>query len=82
MNEVNEPIFELTEDTQFQALENAVTPLCRIPYDKQLNFKQQWTNRISREIRSRVHNLKTPIRLPKVYPISPAVGIYQWLYRY
>uniref|UniRef100_A0A2S2Q0V6 tRNA (uracil(54)-C(5))-methyltransferase n=1 Tax=Sipha flava TaxID=143950 RepID=A0A2S2Q0V6_9HEMI len=75
MNEVNEPIFELTEDTQFQALENAVTPLCRIPYDKQLNFKQQWTNRISREIRSRVHNLKTPIRLPKVYPISPAPQI-------
>lgn len=75
-NEVNEPLIELTVDTQFQALENAVTPLCRVPYDKQLNLKQQWTNSISREFRSRVHNLKIPVRLPKIYPISPSVGIH------
>lgn len=51
-----------------------MTPLCKIPYDKQLNLKQQWTNRISKEMRSRLNKAKTPIKLPKVHPISPAVS--------
>lgn len=71
-HEVKSSATELTEDTQFQALEESVTPLCRIPYQKQLNLKQQWTQSVCKEVRSRLHNAKTPIRLPKVLPILPA----------
>lgn len=72
-NEAKLSATELTKDTQFQALENSMTPLCRIPYQKQLNLKQQWTQGICKEVRSRLHNAKTPIRMPKIHPILPAV---------
>lgn len=72
--EVKEFSRELTIDSQFHALEASMTPLCRMPYDKQLNLKQEWTNRISKEMRSRLNKVKTPIRLPKIHPISPAVS--------
>lgn len=63
-----------TEDTQFQVLKDAITPLCQMPYDQQLNVKQQWVNQICKQIRSRLHNAKTPIKIPKVHSISPAVS--------
>ncbi|XP_022163006.1 tRNA (uracil(54)-C(5))-methyltransferase homolog-B-like isoform X2 [Myzus persicae] len=46
----------LTDETQFRALEKSVTPLCRMPYEKQLVLKQQWTNTVCKEVRSRLHN--------------------------
>jgi len=51
-----------------------MTPLCQMLYDKQLNLKQQWTNKICKEVRSRLNNAKTPIKLPKVHSILPAVS--------
>lgn len=66
---------EITYDTQFQALEKCVTPLCRMPYDKQLDLKQMWAFGISKELRNRLHKAKTPTRLSKVHPISPAVSV-------
>lgn len=72
-NEVKLSATEFTEDTQFRALEESVTPLCRIPYEKQLYIKQQWTQNVCKEVRSRLHNAKTPIRMPKIHPILPAV---------
>lgn len=72
-NEIEDTISQITPETQFTVLENFMTPLCHIPYDKQLIKKQYWANTISKELRSRLHNAKTPIKLPKVHPISPAV---------
>jgi len=66
---------ELTNETQFYALEKSVTPLCRVPYERQLILKQQWTNTVCKELRSRLHNAKTMIRLPKVFPISSSVSV-------
>lgn len=71
---MKKPSTEITLDSQFQALEDSMTPLCRISYDKQLKLKQQWTNKISKELRSRLHKAKTPICLPLVHPISPSVS--------
>lgn len=53
-----------------------MTPLSRMPYDKQLNLKQLWTNSISKELRSRLHKAKTPTMLSNVHSISPAVSIH------
>lgn len=74
--EVKELDVELTQETQFQALENVITPLCRKSYDTQLIIKQQWTYSISKVIRSRLHNVKTPIRMPKIHSISSSVSGY------
>lgn len=67
---------QLTYDMQFCELEKYMTPLSRMPYDKQLNLKQLWTNSISKELRSRLHKAKTPTTLSKVHSISPAVSVY------
>ncbi|XP_022163005.1 tRNA (uracil(54)-C(5))-methyltransferase homolog-B-like isoform X1 [Myzus persicae] len=68
----------LTDETQFRALEKSVTPLCRMPYEKQLVLKQQWTNTVCKEVRSRLHNVKTLITLPKVFPISSSPQINEY----
>ncbi|XP_025200709.1 tRNA (uracil(54)-C(5))-methyltransferase homolog-B-like isoform X2 [Melanaphis sacchari] len=65
----------LTDETQFRALEKSVTPLCRVPYENQLVLKQQWTNTVFKELRSRLHKVKTVIRLPTIFPISSSPQI-------
>lgn len=47
-----------------------------MPYDKQLILKEQWTSKVSKVVRSRLHNAKTPIKLPKIHPISSSVSSY------
>lgn len=77
INEVKECNVVINNETQYKVLEDTVTPLCRVPYDNQLKLKQQWTNRVCKELRSRLHKSKSPIMLPKVYPISAAVSIFK-----
>ncbi|VVC34631.1 (Uracil-5)-methyltransferase family,S-adenosyl-L-methionine-dependent methyltransferase [Cinara cedri] len=77
-DEIKDSTTQITYDNQFTILENSMTPLCHMPYDKQMIQKQYWTNTISKELRSRLHNAKTPIRLPKVLSISPAPQINEY----
>ncbi|XP_050543937.1 tRNA (uracil-5-)-methyltransferase homolog B-like isoform X2 [Daktulosphaira vitifoliae] len=65
----------MSVDTQFKILENIITPLCSMPYQNQLLQKQAWAYKISKELRAKLHNAKSPIVLPKVYSISPSPQI-------
>ncbi|XP_065209045.1 tRNA (uracil-5-)-methyltransferase homolog B-like [Planococcus citri] len=44
----------ITVENQYDVLEDSVAPLCRLPYEKQLEYKEHFINDVIKELRTRV----------------------------
>lgn len=60
----------ITVENQYDRLDDAVTPLSRIPYADQLRMKHKNVRETIKEIRDK---LKIKLPKPSVYPVSPSV---------
>ncbi|KAK8389815.1 hypothetical protein O3P69_009068 [Scylla paramamosain] len=52
----------VTEDTQFQRLAESVTPLCEVPYFKQLVIKEQECKKVLKELGNRLSKAGMPLQ--------------------
>uniref|UniRef100_A0A0P4WEC3 tRNA (uracil(54)-C(5))-methyltransferase n=1 Tax=Scylla olivacea TaxID=85551 RepID=A0A0P4WEC3_SCYOL len=52
----------VTEDTQFQRLAESVTPLCEVPYSKQLVIKEQECKKVLKELGNRLSKAGMPLQ--------------------
>lgn len=60
----------VTEDNQFQRLAETVTPLCEVPYFKQLKIKERQCKNVLKELGKRLHTAGTPLeRSSKQLPL-------------
>lgn len=60
-------------ENQYQVLEDAVTPLARISYEKQLEYKQFFINDVIKDLRAKVTGYTR--NQIEILPIVPSVKL-------